>query len=358
MSPSDAHAEAVRFVTDLVSDLDLLRGYATVVDEVARSATKDPAPIDAFLTTHGYTTTAEWVAAAEAAVEADQVGYWAGAYTTSYVDASGTKTDGPQLTINPDISGRHRIGLSTVWLVAPAFATSTLVWLRADDDGTELNETEGSLVFTLTNLQSGGIARGFAGTVTDVAHGTRTLVGVQAAATHDAPPGQDLDMIKSVTAIAASVVAVIAVATVIVTVWKGRRECQKLDLEIARLRRENRDAEAAELQRRADAGRENADALDRYAEDVNAAAQPRVADVERLPPPAREQAGERLDIEIELQPVARRPAIPPEQRDILQELVERELDEPVGVRLPGAPEEQIPVGRDEDAIFRGAIDDI
>ena len=242
--------EAIRFVTKLVDDTALLRAYLAVLDEVANDPdSEDTSKVDDFLTSKGYATTADQVVAAQAIVEGEQIAYWCGIYSTSLVAADNSKTTGPSLTINPQVSGMHQIGYGLDWLIEPVFSGNTLVWASKDADGTDVNDTSGELVFTRTNLENGSFALGFSGTVTD-AGGKRQLLGVQGGADKppaDTPPGQDFDLMKTVLSIVPVVVAVLGLGTVIVTIVKGRLEMKKLKLEIDKLSKDGKNADAKQL---------------------------------------------------------------------------------------------------------------
>ncbi|HEY0014745.1 MAG TPA: hypothetical protein VGC13_00440 [Longimicrobium sp.] len=280
---SELNPEAVRFVGDLVTSVALLRGYATVLDTVAASTDKDTTPIDDFLRASGYKATVDEVAAAEAMVEANQIAYWCGVYSTQFVDQQGTRTSGPLLTISPQASGPVRIGYGNQWLIAPVFSGGQLVWLKADNDGTPVNDTAGSLLFSLTSLKSGGATRAFTGTLTQ-ADGTQTqIVGVQSDITPppgSTPPGQDQDLLKTAVMLVTAAVGVVGLTTVISNYRKAPLEREKLQLEIDQMRRKGNEAGAVRAEAQLRDGEARMDQAGRDVEVLNRSVQTEVSNVD------------------------------------------------------------------------------
>lgn len=260
--------DAVRFVNDMVSNTQLLQAYATVVDQVAQSADKDPTPINTFLSSHGYNATAPDIGIALLAIQGQQVAYWSGAYTMQSIGQNGSLTPGPWLTINPPTpSGAERIAYGPSWLIEPVFAESQLAWVQKDNQGNALNQTAGSLTFSLALAKDGSTVRACNGNITSADGTAQAVVGAQQGSTPPAgstPADQDPNVLNWIAGVTGAVVCLATVVAGVITCRTAILERTKIEMEINKMKQEGN-------QQGADQHAQQANAAEERVNDENAA---------------------------------------------------------------------------------------
>jgi hypothetical protein len=158
MSSDPAH-EAMRFAGDLVFDWTLLNGLVQAEQQATATAQYDTGPIDAYLASQGYGTTAGALANAEAAGIFDQLSYWAGTYQTQLAspDDPSQQAPGPAVVVGAD--GSVTVGGQA--MTGTSFSLLQLQWPASGG-----NPAAASILFYRGPVDSGGSQAEFIGTQT------------------------------------------------------------------------------------------------------------------------------------------------------------------------------------------------
>jgi hypothetical protein len=157
---ADPAQEAMRFAGDLVFDWTLLNGLVQAEQQATATATYNTGPIDSYLSSQGYATTAGAVANAEAAGIFDQISYWAGTYQSQLAPTGdpSTQTAGPAVVIGTD---------GTVTVGGQALSGTSFAQLQLQWPATGGNTTSGSILFYRGPVDPQGSQAEFIGTQTN-----------------------------------------------------------------------------------------------------------------------------------------------------------------------------------------------
>ena len=223
------NADAIRFCKDLLSKPDVATGYYTTLTKAAKDKTYEPQILDNWLVSQNYQCSIQQVLLAQKQLPTYQLFYWSGGYKTL---VGANKQTGPVVTIRAFKKGAQQIGYGEDFVIEPKFNSLVLSW--GTDEG--LNDTSGSLTFTLTRSSAAAAVRSFYGQVTDSTGNTQSIAGAlmttdelkTAASNKQAPPAQDMTALK----IAETVVNFVAQLTMItlnfVLLYKAGKELQQL----------------------------------------------------------------------------------------------------------------------------------